>query len=142
MEKLRQLLNDYEDYKEKETWYSNYDWRLNEINDEEEYEQWITAFRVDDSQLWVEESIAVIICKGYMFINWLVENDKIDRDNARLRKSLWETDTSDIDKIIYTIKNSDYHYVMREAPYEAEETLLMLLSISDDPVSFLISILK
>lgn len=76
------------------------------------------------------------------FIKWLVENDKIDRDNARLRKSLWETDTSDIDKIIYTIKNSDYHYVMREAPYEAEETLLMLLSISDTPIEDLTSYLK
>lgn len=83
-----------------------------------------------------------VLGKSFGFVKWLVENEKIDRDNVRLRKSLWETDTSDIDEIIYTIKNSDYHYVMREAPYEAEETLLMLLSISDTPIEFLVSILK
>lgn len=119
MEKLRQLLNDYEDYKEKETWYSNYDWRLNEINDEEEYEQWITAFRVDDSQLWVEESIAVIICKWYCFIEWLVENDKI--------KDYYEW-------------NDDIDYVREK--YWFYEALLMLLSIQDEPIKFLISLLK
>ena len=128
MEKLRQLLNDYEDYKEKETWYSNYDWRLNEINDEEEYEQWITACRVDDSQLWVEESIAVIICKGYMFINWLVENDKVD-----FEKPIWEFANK------YKLIVPDDFYLKE---LSKEDELLMLLSIQDDPVSFLISILK
>lgn len=128
MEKLRQLLNSYEEYKEKETWYSNYDWRLNEINDEEEHEQWITAFRVDDSQLWVEESIAVIICKGYMFINWLVENDKVD-----FEKPIWEFANK-----YKLIVPDDFH--LKELSKEDE--LLMLLSIQDDPVSFLISILK
>ena len=124
MEKLRQLLNSYEEYKEKETWYSNYDWRLNEINDEEEYEQWITAFRVDDSQLWVEESIAVIICKGYMFINWLVENDKIDRDKILKENWLFRKYFYDLEYV----KNYD--------------RLVMWLSVEDDPISFLISILK
>lgn len=125
MEKLRQLLNDYEDYKEKETWYSNYDWRLNEINDEEGHEQWITAaFRVDDSQLCVEESTAVIICKGYMFINWLVENDKIDRE--KITKGNW---------------------LFRKFFYELEwvkdyDRLVMYLSVEDEPIQFLISILK
>lgn len=130
MEKLRQLLNDYEDYKEKETWYSNYDWRLNEINDEEEYEQWITAFRVDDSQLWVEESIAVIICKGYMFINWLVENEKIDFE---------------LDSIIHKHKWIDFNtwkWIVVEKLCNRYESLLMLLAIQDDPISFLISLLK
>ena len=127
MEKLRQLLNDYEDYKEKETWYSNYDWRLNEINDEEEYEQWITAFRVDDSQLCVEESIAVIICKGYMFINWLVENDKINTE--------WQ-------KVLHTARAKAEWIWLECQWYSDYESLLMLLSISDDPIRFLISILK
>lgn len=128
MEKLRQLLNDYEDYKEKETWYSNYDWRLNEINDEEEYEQWITAYRVDDSQLWVEESIAVIICKWYCFIDWLVDNDKID-----FEKPIWEFANK------YKLIVPDDFYLKE---LSKEDELLMLLSIQDDPVSFLISILK
>lgn len=128
MEKLRQLLNDYEDYKEKETWYSNYDWRLNQIDDEEEHEQWITAaFREDDSQLWVEESIAVIICKGYMFINWLVENDKINTE--------WQ-------KVLHTARAKAGWIWLECQWYSDYESLLMLLSISDDPVSFLISILK
>lgn len=129
MEKLRQLLNSYEEYKEKETWYSNYDWRLNEINDEEEHEQWITAFRVDDSQLRVEESIAVIICKGYMFINWLVENDKIDR------AKFWNSETK-------SSKYSDFELSYDTPREDYTNILLMELAIVDDPVSFLISILK
>jgi len=125
MEKLRELLNSYEEYKEKETWYSNYDWRLNEINDEEEYEQWITAYRVDDSQLWVEESIAVMICKGYMFINWLVENDKIDR---------WKFEVEYTDK--QTLKDV---YI---AWAKQDELLIMILAISDTPIEDLILYLK
>ena len=128
MEKLRELLNSYEEYKEKETWYSNYDWRLNEINDEEEHEQWITAYRVDDSQLWVEESIAVIICKWYCFIDWLVESDKID-----FEKSIWEFANK------YKLIVPDDFYLKE---LSKEDELLMLLSIQENPIEFLISILK
>ena len=133
MEKLRQLLNDYEDYKEKETWYSNYDWRLNEINDEEEHEQWITAFRVDDSQLWVEESIAVIICRWYCFIEWLVENDKIDKKKIDTR--LVRNVESHYDEEWYWVENS-------YEDYSEIDTLLMLLAISDTPIEDLVSYLK
>ena len=118
LEKLWNLLNDYEDYKEKEQWYCNYDWRLHEISDWEEWiEQRITGFRVDESELWEEESIAVIICKGYMFIQRLVENDKIDRENVKEKADLYQA-------------------------YWAYESVLMLLSISDEPISDLISYLK
>ena len=133
MEKLRELLNSYEEYKEKETWYSNYDWRLNEINDEEEHEQWITAFRVDDSQLWVEESIAVIICRWYCFIEWLVENDKIDKKKIDTR--LVRNVESHYDEEWYWVENS-------YEDYSEIDTLLMLLAISDTPIEDLVSYLK
>ena len=128
MEKLIKLLNEHRREKvKKQSWITQ--WHYNGY-----------TFSLDN--LMAQQAELLIISKQYWFIEWLVENEKIDRDNVRLRKSLWETDTSDIDEIIYTIKNSDYHYVMREAPYEAEETLLMLLSISDTPIEDLISYLK
>ena len=133
MEKLRQLLNDYEDYKEKETWYSNYDWRLNQIDDEEEKEERITAHRVDDSQLWVEESIAVIICRWYCFIEWLVENDKIDKKKIDTR--LVRNVESHYDEEWYWVENS-------YEDYSEIDTLLMLLAISDTPIEDLVSYLK
>jgi len=129
MQKLWELLNDFEDYKEKEYWYANYDWRLHEISDEEEWvERWITAFRIDESELWVEESTAVIICKGYGFCEWLVENDKIDFENMEWHWRL----------IWYLTDNM-------EKPTRdkvKEDVVIMLLSISDTPIEDLISYLK
>ena len=120
IEKLWELLNDFEDYKEKEYWYANYDWRLHEISDEEEWvERWITAFRIDESELWVEESIAVIICKGYGFCEWLVQENKI--------KDYYEW-------------NDDIDYVREK--YWFYEALLMLLAISNSPIEDLILYLK
>lgn len=61
-----------------------------------------------------------IISKKFWFIKWLVENEKID-----------------VEKVY---NNSDYPMVKRnEFLYE---WLLMLLSIQDEPIEFLISILK
>lgn len=60
-----------------------------------------------------------ICSKNYWFIRWLVENDKI-RD--------------------YYEWNDDIDYVREK--YWFYEALLMLLSISDTPIEFLISVLK
>ena len=130
LEKLWNLLNDYEDYKEKEQWYCNYDWRLHEISDWEEWiEQRITGFRVDESELWEEESIAVIICKGYMFIQRLVENDKIDREK------FWNSETK-------SSKYSDFELSYDTPREDYTNTLLMELVIQDEPIQFLIEILR
>lgn len=62
----------------------------------------------------------MIISKEYGFIKWLIDNDKIDLDNedlCSLMSELWEFQ-------------------------QYEKCLLMLLSIQDEPIEFLISILK
>ena len=60
------------------------------------------------------------ISKGYEFIDRLVDNDKIDKDIVR--------------------KKAKYLVLTNWLKYY--ESLLMLLSISDSPIDFLISILK
>ena len=70
----------------------------------------------------------VVISKRFGFIYWLVENDKIDKK-----------------KINKLIKWQEVWYgyeVQEEEYYSIYESLLMLLSISDNPIEFLISILK
>jgi len=74
---------------------------------------------------WVENlsgayAQTYIISKQGWFIKWLVENDKIDLENEELislMSELWE----------------------RRNPVKC---LLMLLSIQDEPINFLVSILK
>lgn len=63
----------------------------------------------------VKNNRFIIISKEYWFIKWLVDNDKIDLKKLYhdMRLEFW-----------------DYHW------------LLMLLSIQDNPIEFLISILK
>ena len=60
-----------------------------------------------------------IISKSYWFIKWLVENEKID----------------DVEYECMGTDDMKYNY-------SKEEVLLMLLAISDEPIKFLISILK
>lgn len=117
MEKLIELLNEYEELKEKETEIRNYTRKYMKYDGEERIE-WTRE--VDGTWFGEEESTAIIICKGYMFIQWLVENEKIDVERV--------------------YNNSDYPMVKRnEFLYE---WLLMLLSIQDNPIEFLVSILK
>ena len=71
-----------------------------------------------------------IIWKDFWFIKWLVDNDKIDRDNQALQYA-----KSDLSKFFTEWKDKNWmsdDYAM----------LLMLLSIQDNPIEFLISILK
>ena len=64
-------------------------------------------------EMWV-----YVISKQFWFIKWLVENEKIDFD-------------SDI----------EFYFLQREQ-HTKVESLLMLLSIQDNPIEFLCSILK
>lgn len=61
----------------------------------------------------------VIISKKFWFIQWLVDNDKIDRDKVR--------------------EKADYHYFLM---LDDDEILIMQLALSDSPISDLISYLK
>ena len=68
----------------------------------------------------------IIISKYYGFIQWLIDNDKIDLDKV---KEIW-------------IKHNGKMDVDGLYRYSVYERLLMLLSISDTPIEDLISYLK
>ncbi len=76
------------------------------------------------SLMWVDQ---YLISKHYWFIKWLVDNDKIDRDRVLISFSMSESDW---------LWNYYWHWV------ECYQSLLMLLAIQDEPIEFLISILK
>ena len=67
-----------------------------------------------------------LVSRDYWFIKWLVDNDKIDRPKVWLKiKDLWE----------------DYWWFGIYSWIHIE-CLIMLLSIQDNSIEFLISILK
>ena len=73
---------------------------------------------VMDSYVWTtKDNTLEIISKKFWFIKWLVDNDKIDFDKIQIwfQSTLW---------------------------YWKYDSLLMLLSIQDKPIEFLVSILK
>ena len=74
-----------------------------------------------------------IISKKFGFIKRLVDNDKIDKKKIDTR--LVRYVESHYDEEWYWVENS-------YEDYELYECLLMLLSIQDNPIEFLISILK
>lgn len=130
MEKLIELLNEFEDYKEKETEIRNYTRRNVKCDGVERIE---CLREVDGELFWEDESTAIIICKGYMFIQWLVENDKIDKRKIDTR--LVRNVESHYDEDWYWVENS-------YEDYSNTDTLLMLLAIQDEPIDFLCSLLK
>lgn len=69
-----------------------------------------------------------LISKNYWFIEWLVENNKID-----FEKPIWEFANK------YKLIVPDSFYLKE---LSKEDELLMLLAIQDNPIEFLISILK
>lgn len=74
---------------------------------------------VNDKEELVLE--ATLISKKYWFIKWLVENEKVDFE--------WKLNTLRFNSLVDQTLDSYY-------------ALLMLLSIQDEPIEFLISILK
>ena len=112
MEKLIELLNEYKKIK----WY---DWNTK-----------ITNYNTDTGSFtncyhWLEYE--TVIGKRYGFIKRLVDYDKIDRD-----KIIEKSDFMPI------VSNKVWDFLQ---PTEEQE-LLMLLSIQDNPIEFLISVLK
>lgn len=74
--------------------------------------------------------VETVICKEFWFIKWLVENDKIDLEGQAIQYA-----KSDLSKFFAEWKDKNWmsdNYAM----------LLMLLSIQDEPIQFLISLLK
>ena len=106
MEKLIELLNEYSKIRK----YNNA-----EIVEWVEHTKWNLYWRYWENT-W---SYMVVISKEYGFIDWLIENEKIDLDKIKL----------------FSIFKEDRYY-------NAYQSILMALSISDTPIEFLISILK
>lgn len=82
--------------------------------------------KTEDLERWkerVEEHKHWIISKQFWFIKRLVDNDKID---------LWK---------LIMIKDEEQKAIV-DIDNSRENTLLMLLAISNEPIEFLISILK
>lgn len=115
MEKLIELLNEY---KWKEEW---------TIECDVPHNDWYSEYAYEHEEL-------IIISKQYWFIKWLVENEKIE----------WE-------KVYENLKDYEVEIRIRavkKLELSSEEKslwyleLLMLLSIQDNPIEFLVSILK
>ena len=112
MEKLIKLLNEYMEYKEK--FWPDKLTRFKWVDT-----SWNLLFELKNWEYFQEE---YIISKKFWFIKWLVDNDKIDL--MKLKK--WIEDNK-----FYCAKWG-----------KTTNMLLMLLSIQDNPIEFLISILK
>lgn len=119
MEKLLQLLNEYE---KKRIEKINSEWGLMvklSFNPYTEENLTNGAYR----SCWLE-----ICSKYYGFIKWLVENEKIDN-----KKIADET---------YVKVNWEWYELILGCHYDLYQQVLMLLSIKDEPIEFLVSILK
>lgn len=102
---------------------------VNLLNEYEGQESWSY-----DKKYWIyiwwgdDLDYECFICsKKFWFIKWLVENEKIDFDNRDLK-----------DKYMECFERYPYY------PYTdfSLTWLIMLLSIQDEPIEFLVSILK
>lgn len=109
MEKLLQLLNEY-------LWQSG----IVAIDQEIEWGRDIFFENVD----WFHAEEAEIISKKFWFIQWLMDQNKIEFDRAR--------DRSDFPLL----------YAGWWEFYSDADVITATLSIEDDPISFLISILR
>ena len=84
---------------------------------------WEVALDIEMLGIYAKTCVAYSISKQFWFIKWLVENDKIDE--VKLRWKMYQ---------VFEFRYQDVATL--------ENELLMLLSIQDNPIEFLISILK
>ena len=114
--KLIELLNEYETPR---SWivyksYDDYDW----------FFYWVDC----DWETEIVWSDSLICSKKFWWIWWLVENDKID-----LRK---------LDCKRFDVDIPARYYLWTYIRYSIEKEMLMTLAIQDEPIKFLISLLK
>lgn len=123
MEKLIELLNEY--VEETDFWDNLDEYNEVEILDEETLEV-----------NWKYHDIEYLYTKKFWFIKWLVDNDKIDTD---VYKTVY---SGDLDKRKTLTMSSGWDEFYQVTEHWVYESLLMLLAIQDEPIDFLISILK
>jgi len=90
---------------------------------------WGYAYQWHSAVFPKELAESYIITARYGFIKWLVENDKIEREK------FWNSETK-------SSKYSDFELSYDTPREDYTNTLLMELAIQDEPIEFLISILK
>ena len=112
--------------KEKENWNEKLFVLLNEYDNCWDYcsEYWFYMPWMDRDAYWYHKYY--LISKEYWFIQWLVDNDKIDRTYRKDLKYPYYIDDKERD-----LKG-----------YGKSDLLVMLCSIQDNPIEFLVSILK
>lgn len=124
MEKLLNLLNEHA-----HTYAEHYDdtWEEITITFTWHYDQCF-HYTVDDKE-WIQTLVDdVVISKRFWFIKWLVDNEKIDLDKIPTRMKYR----------LHQYKTELWWY----GRIDEYSELLMLLSIQDEPIKFLVSILK
>ena len=92
----------------------------------EYYDEWYDGFETNYLEFY---KTTLIISKKFWFIKWLVENDKIDREK------FWNSETK-------SSKYSDYELSYDTPREDYTNILLMELAIQDEPIQFLIEILR
>ena len=121
MEKLIELLNEYENRDEDQ----QIEWRIWEWD---KWENGKVRWIVNDVYMWWVSEL--VVCSAYYwFIKWLVENDKIDREK------FWNSETK-------SSKYSDFELSYNIPREDYTNTLLMELAIQDEPIQFLVKILR
>lgn len=123
MEKLIRLINEYGHTS------SCWPFETYRIEPATDYISSYLVLKRDDNWEWDWKDwhlpIPRLISKEYGFIWWLLDNDKIDQTN----------------KFCVSV-NVEWKGMGYTKAFEGYESLLMLLSIQDKPIDFLISILK
>lgn len=94
---------------------------------EEMQKEWINICRPRFQEYYLLEMM--LVSKHYWLIKWLVENDKIDREK------FWNSET-------VSSKYSDFELSYDTPREDYTNTLLMELAIQDEPIQFLIEILR
>ena len=122
-----ELLNEYvEKYNKSDLYYTF------ELEDN----WWLFCYDdITDYKWWTMQDEAMVVCsKKFWFIKWLVENDKISND--------WIKPRTDLVKEITIVDYKTGDAIWWKNKYTEVEQLIMYLSIQDEPINFLISILK
>lgn len=131
MEKLIKLLNEYHHFNSDLIYYwwdEEYKRVYFHTELPEEQKKKLEKAGIDDE--WIDEQRIDnewICSKKFWFIKWLVEKEKIYRDKVLISFTMSESDW---------LWNYYWHWV------ENYQRILMLLAIQDEPIEFLISILK
>lgn len=121
MNKLIELLNEYEENRPMEL-PKQYRWRAVPV-----FKWWLVAVSEYNDEM-VDNSDLLVISKFNGFIEWLVENHKIDRFTFCESWLAW--------------KYTDFEFSYNTPREDYTNMLLMELAIQEQPIEYLISILK